>query len=148
MMACEHACGSTLGVLRRIRGGTGPSSRVRARARPVQHLLHGGYRSLFNDGRRHHGRLSASEEENAGGGAGVRTAVETALATSLWDMLYADDAGFISQSPEQLRKLTSVIVVVCAEFGLTVSEAKTEVMCLRTKGMPEPTAIFSVEAII
>ena len=39
-----------------------------------------------------------------------------------------------------------VIVVVCAAFGLTVSEAKTEIMCLRAKGMPEPTATFSVEA--
>ena len=32
-----------------------------------------------------------------------------------------------------------VIVVVCAAFGLTVSEAKTEVMGLRTKGMREST---------
>ena len=39
-----------------------------------------------------------------------------------------------------------VIVVVCAAFGLTVSEAKTEIMCLRAKGMLEFTAIFSVEA--
>ena len=39
-----------------------------------------------------------------------------------------------------------VIVVVCAAFGLTVSEAKTEIMCLRAKGMPESTAILSVEA--
>ena len=38
-----------------------------------------------------------------------------------------------------------VIAVVCATFGLTVSEAKTEIMCLRTKGMPESTATFSVE---
>ena len=38
------------------------------------------------------------------------------------------------------------IVVVCAAFGLTVSEAKTEIMCLRAKGMPESTATFSVEA--
>ena len=37
------------------------------------------------------------------------------------------------------------VVVVCAAFGPTVSEAKAEIMCLRTKGMPEPTAIFSVE---
>ena len=36
--------------------------------------------------------------------------------------------------------------VVCAAFGLTVSEAKTEIMCLRAKGMPESTATFSVEA--
>ena len=40
----------------------------------------------------------------------------------------------------------SVIVVLCAAFDLTVSEAKTEIMCLRAKGMPESTAIFSVEA--
>ena len=39
-----------------------------------------------------------------------------------------------------------MIVVVYAAFGLTVSEAKTEIMCLRAKGMPESTAIFSVEA--
>ena len=39
-----------------------------------------------------------------------------------------------------------VIVVVFAAFGLTVSEAKTEIMCLRAKGMPESTATFSVEA--
>ena len=61
-------------------------------------------------------------------------------------MLYADDAGAVSQSPEQLRKIMGVIVVVCAAFGLTVSEAKTEIMCLRAKGMPESTATFSVEA--
>ena len=39
-----------------------------------------------------------------------------------------------------------VIVVVCAAFGLTVSEANTEIMCLRAEGMPESPAIFSVEA--
>ena len=39
-----------------------------------------------------------------------------------------------------------VIVVVCTAFGLTVSETKTEIMCLRANEMPESTAIFSVEA--
>ena len=61
-------------------------------------------------------------------------------------MLYADDAGAVSQSPDQLRKMIWGIVVLCASFGLTVSEAKTEIMCWRTKGMPESTVIFSVEA--
>ena len=74
------------------------------------------------------------------------TAGEAALATPLWSMLYADDAGVVSQSPEQLRKMMGVIVVVCAPFGLTVSEAKTGIMCLRAKGMPESTATLSVEA--
>ena len=35
---------------------------------------------------------------------------------------------------------------MCAAFGLTVSEAKTEIMCLRAKWMPESTAAFSVKA--
>ena len=39
-----------------------------------------------------------------------------------------------------------VIVTVCAAFGLTVSEAKTKIMCLRTMGMTDATATFSVEA--
>ena len=38
-----------------------------------------------------------------------------------------------------------VIMIVCAAFRLNVSKTKTEIMCLRTKGMPESTAIFSVE---
>ena len=37
-------------------------------------------------------------------------------------------------------------MVVCAAFCLTVSDAKTEIMCLRTKGVPESTATFIVEA--
>ena len=41
--------------------------------------------------------------------------------------------------------MLDVIVVACATFGLTLSEAKTEIVCLRTKRMPESTAIFSVE---
>ena len=61
-------------------------------------------------------------------------------------MLYADDAGVVSRSPEQLMKMMEVIAVVCAAFGLTESEAKTEIMCLPAKGMPESTATFSVEA--
>ena len=60
-------------------------------------------------------------------------------------MLYADDAGVVSQSPQQPRKMMGVIVVVCAAFGLTVSETQTEIMCLRTKGMLESIAPYSVE---
>ena len=37
-------------------------------------------------------------------------------------------------------------VVVCAAFGLIVSEAKTEIMCLRAKMIAESSIIFSVEA--
>ena len=61
-------------------------------------------------------------------------------------MFYADDVGVVSQSYKQLEKMMGVIVVVCAAFGLTVSEPKTKIMCLRAKGMPESTATFRVEA--
>ena len=37
-------------------------------------------------------------------------------------------------------------MVVCGAFDLTLSEAKTKTTCLATKGMPESTAVFSVEA--
>ena len=123
---------------------------MRARAPPVEHLLRGGYKCglhAFQGGQRHRGRFGTPEEEKGGGGGRVEaTAGESVLATPLWGMLYADDAGVVSRSPEQLRNMMGVIVVVCAAFGLTVSEAKTEIMCLRAKGMPESTATFSVEA--
>ena len=80
------------------------------------------------------------------GGRGEAIVGESVLATPFWGMLYADDAGVVSQSPEQLKKMMGVIVVVCAAFGLTVSKAKTEIMCLRAKGMSESTATFRVEA--
>ena len=85
-------------------------------------------------------------KKRGAGGRGEATAGESVLATPLWGMLYADDAGVVSRSPEQLRKIMEVIVVVCAAFGLTVLEAKTEIICLCAKGMPESTATFSVEA--
>ena len=52
----------------------------------------------------------------------------------LWGMLYADDAGIVSRSSEGLERMMTVIVTACSSFGLTVSEAKTEIMCLETKG--------------
>ena len=87
-------------------------------------------------------------KKRGAGGRGEATVGETVLATPLWGMLYANDAGVVSQSPEQLRKLMAVIVVVCSAFDLTESEAETKIMCLRAKGMPESTATFSVEAAV
>ena len=85
-------------------------------------------------------------KQTGAGKRGETTSGEPVLETSLWRMLYVDDAGVISQSPDKLRKMMGMIVVVCAAFGLTVPETKTEIMCLHTKGMSESTAIFSVEA--
>ena len=49
---------------------------------------------------------------------------------AVWGMLYADDAGVVSTSPRGLTRMVGVTVVTCQEFGLTVSEKKTEAMHL------------------
>ena len=130
MRAARHGRVCVLAV---VRCETRPSSKVGTRAPPVQHLLRSGYQRglhAFQGGQRHHGRFGAPEEENGGGGRGEATAGEPALATSLWGMLYADDAGVVSLSPEQPRKVMGGIAVVCAAFDLTASEAsKTESAC-------------------
>ena len=74
------------------------------------------------------GALVHLKKKKRAGGRGEATAREPVLATLLWGMVYADDAGVVSQSPEKLRTMMGVIVVVCAAFGLTVTEAKTEMM--------------------
>ena len=128
---------------------TRPSSRARARTSPLQPLLCGGYRrSLheFQGGQRHHGRSDAPQEKNGGKGARGETAGEPSLPTLLWDTLYADDAGVVSKSTEQLIKMMGPVGVVCTAFCLTEPETKTEIMCLRTKGMPEVASIICVEA--
>ena len=48
-------------------------------------------------------------------------------------MLYADDAG-VSRSSEGLERMMTVIVTARSLLGLTVPGAKTEKMCLETKG--------------
>ena len=49
---------------------------------------------------------------------------------AVWRMLYADDAGVVSTSPRRITKMMGVIVFACQEFGLRVSEKKTEAMHL------------------
>ena len=53
---------------------------------------------------------------------------------TLWGILYADDAGIVPRSPKGMEKMMTAIVTACAAFGLTVSEVKTEIMSLQTKG--------------
>ena len=100
----------------------------------------------FQGGQRHRGRFCTPEEEKGGGGAERSNCRRVSPRDAALGHAYADDAGVVSYSPEQLRKMMGVIVVVCAAFGLTVSEAKTEIMYLRAKGMPESTVTLSVDA--
>ena len=41
-------------------------------------------------------------KERGSGGRGEATVGESVFTTPLWGMLYADDDGVVSQSPEQL----------------------------------------------
>ena len=52
----------------------------------------------------------------------------------LWVMLYADHAGIVSRLLEGQKRMMTVIATACASFGLTISEAKTKIMCVKTKG--------------
>ena len=54
-------------------------------------------------------------------------------AQKFWGMLYADDAGIVSRSPGGLERMLTMIVTACSTFGITVSEAKTEIMRLQPK---------------
>ena len=51
----------------------------------------------------------------------------------LWGMLYADNAGIVSRSIEGLERTMMVMVTAYLAFALTVSKAKTEIVCLQTR---------------
>ena len=48
-------------------------------------------------------------------------------------MLYADESGIVSRSPDWLERMMTAIVTACSAFGLAASEAKMETMCMQTK---------------
>ena len=61
-------------------------------------------------------------------------------------MLFADDAGIVSESAEGLAKMITIIVAVFEAAGFTVSENKTETMLLRTLNQVLPISPLVVEA--
>ena len=64
---------------------------------------------------------------------------------SVCGMMYADDAGVVSKSTEDLAKMT-VIVTVFESAGLTVSETKKEKTLLCTLNKVVPAAMLVIEA--
>ena len=75
---------------------------------------------------------------------GAGTPLERAR-RAVWGMLYADHAGVVSRSQEELtRMMTTIIVEMFGEFDLTVSEKKTETLLMQApekqpkKGGPPP----------
>eukprot|EP00903_Cladosiphon_okamuranus_P006755 g6589.t1 len=68
---------------------------------------------------------------------------------AVWGMLYADDTLVVSKSAEGLARMMTVIVEVFREFGLTVSEKKTETLLMRVKEKkpsPPPLPPLAIEA--
>ena len=92
------------GMLEVVCCGTESSSRVRARAPPVQHILrvNVAYMCFKADENIMDALVRLSKKKGAGG-RGEATAGEPILETALWGMLYADDTEIVSQSPEQLE---------------------------------------------
>lgn len=82
-------------------------------------------------------------------GAATKRKANAALQRVLWSMLYADDAGIVSRTVSSLETMMHIIVTTSAEFGLTVSESKTETMCLRirdSRNAPAPVPVVQISA--
>ena len=73
-------------------------------------------------------RDSVHREEDLGED-GVKVEPLACVRRSVCGMLYADDAGVVSQSAEGLAKMMTVIVTVSEAAGLTVSEKKRRQCC-------------------
>ena len=66
---------------------------------------------------------------------GPETTLECARHAT-WGMLYADDACIESWSPCGLGRMMTVFVDVFGTFGLTISESKTETICMPISRAP------------
>ena len=58
-------------------------------------------------------------------------------------MLFADDAFIVSRSPRGLKRMMAVLVEVFGAFGLTISESKTETMCMPIPRAPATQIVFN-----
>ena len=73
---------------------------------------------------------------------GPETALEC-VRRAIWGMLYADDACIVSRSPRELGQMMAVFVEVFGIFGLTISESKTETMCMPIPRAPATKIVFN-----
>ena len=78
-------------------------------------------------------------DERAPGNPGTPESKLDRTRRGVWGMLYADDACVASRLPEGLARMMTIVVDVCAAFGLTVSERKTEVMCVPPPNQQAPS---------
>ena len=73
---------------------------------------------------------------------GPETALEC-VRRAIWAMLYADDACIVSRSPRGPGRMMAVSVEVFSTFGLTISESKTETMCMPIPRAPATKIVFN-----
>ena len=73
---------------------------------------------------------------------GPETALEY-VRRAIWGMLYADDACIVSRSPRGLGRMMVVFVEVFGTFGLTISESKTETVCMPIPRAPATNTVFN-----
>ena len=73
---------------------------------------------------------------------GPETALEC-VRGAIWGMFYADDACIVSRSPRGLGRMMAVFVKVFGMFGLTISESKTETMCIPIPRAPATKIVFN-----
>ena len=69
---------------------------------------------------------------------GPETALEC-VRRAIWGMLFADGACIVSRSPRGLGRMMAVFAEVFDTFGLTISESKTETMCMPIPRAPATT---------
>lgn len=103
-------------------------------------------RSTFSSRLVKQGRRGTPGRKWGRGTEGSITTGDPAPATSVWGLVDAEDAGGVLQTAEQLREIMFVMATAWTALDLVVPEAKAEIMCLLTRGMPDAAIIFSVEA--
>ena len=79
------------------------------------------------------------------GGNGEEVEPLACVRSSIWGMLYADDAGSVSTSAEGLAKMMTVTATIFEAAGLAGTENKTKTMLLRTLNQVAPTSPIGIE---
>ena len=73
---------------------------------------------------------------------GPETALEC-VRRAIWGVMYADDACIVLRSPRGLGRMKAVFAEVFGAFGLTISETKTETVCMPIPRAPATKIVFN-----
>ena len=62
-------------------------------------------------------------------------------------ILYADDAVLFCNTPEEARKILSILNDTCKRFGLTISFKKTKTQVFHNKELAKQETLFSIDDV-